>query len=160
MDYTSTAFMLIFQNFIRILIQSTFIVQLLQGRHCNRVKVLKNGPSKICGRQHLKHLKRYGLLCLGRPYHLKLFKGCLLQILLGPFLNTLTQLLFIVSFDLTWLVFLNSVAIQNLQCDINFCFLGFLRWNNHISKIFENLQFQKHFTYSSLYLTIKYILNI
>ena len=26
------------------------------------VKVFKNGPSKICGRQPLKNLKRYGLL--------------------------------------------------------------------------------------------------
>ena len=26
------------------------------------VKVFKNGPSKICGRQPLKKLKRYGLL--------------------------------------------------------------------------------------------------
>ena len=26
------------------------------------VKVFKNGPSKICGRQHLKNLKRYGQL--------------------------------------------------------------------------------------------------
>ena len=25
-------------------------------------KVFKNGPSKICGRQPLKHLKEYGLL--------------------------------------------------------------------------------------------------
>ena len=45
-------------------------------------KVFKNGPSKICGRQPLKNLKRYGLLT-----------GCLLQILLGPFLNTFSHLL-------------------------------------------------------------------
>ena len=38
-----------------------------------RVKVFKNGPSKICGRQCLKNMKWYGL-----P-----------QILLRPFLNTL-----------------------------------------------------------------------
>ena len=29
---------------------------------------------------------------LGRPYHFKFFKGCLPQILLGPFLNTLSHL--------------------------------------------------------------------
>ena len=28
---------------------------------------------------------------LGRPYHFKFFKGCLPQILLGPFLNTLSH---------------------------------------------------------------------
>ena len=42
------------------------------------VKVFKNGPSKICGRQLLKNLK--------------FFKGYLPQILLGPFVNTLTQM--------------------------------------------------------------------
>ena len=31
---------------------------------------------------------------LGRLYHFKFFKGCLPQILLGPFLNTLTHLFF------------------------------------------------------------------
>ena len=29
--------------------------------------------------------------CLGRPYRFIFFKGCPLQILLGPFLNTLTH---------------------------------------------------------------------
>ena len=33
------------------------------------------------------------MVCLGKPYHLKFFKGSLLQILLGPFLNTLTLML-------------------------------------------------------------------
>ena len=47
-------------------------------------KILKNGLSKICGRQPLKNLKWY---CWGRPYHLKFFKGCL------PFLNTLPHLI-------------------------------------------------------------------
>ena len=36
---------------------------------------------------------------LRRPYHLQFFKRCLPQILLGPFLNILTQMLF--SFCLT-----------------------------------------------------------
>ena len=35
-----------------------------------------------------------GSLYLRRPYHLIFFKGCLPQFLLGPFLNTLTQLVF------------------------------------------------------------------
>ena len=29
------------------------------------------------------------MVCLGRPYHFKFFKGCLPSILLGPFLNGL-----------------------------------------------------------------------
>ena len=51
-------------------------------------KVFKNGPSKMCGRQGFKNLKWYGLL----TYHLKFFKGCLPQILLGLFLNTLPHM--------------------------------------------------------------------
>ena len=93
-----------------------------------RYKILKNGPSKICGRQSLKNFKRYGLpyhftsnflkavfhkfymlnswilcpiswiLCLhsrilwGGPYLFKFFKGCLPQILLAPFLSTLSHI--------------------------------------------------------------------
>ena len=34
------------------------------------------------------------VLCLGRPYHFNFFKGCLPQLLLGPFLNTLTWILY------------------------------------------------------------------
>ena len=45
-----------------------------------RDKVFKNGPSKICGS------------CLSRTYHFKFFKGCLPQILLGTFLNTLSHI--------------------------------------------------------------------
>ena len=33
------------------------------------------------------------MVCLGRPYHFKIFKGCLPQILLGLFLNTLPHLI-------------------------------------------------------------------
>ena len=50
------------------------------------VMVFKNGPSKICGREPLKNWS--DMVCLSRPYHFKIFKGCLPQILLGPFLNT------------------------------------------------------------------------
>ena len=32
-------------------------------------------------------------LVIGRPYHLRFIKGCLPQILLGPFLNNLTQII-------------------------------------------------------------------
>ena len=33
------------------------------------------------------------MVCLNRPYPFKFFKGCLRQILLGPFLNTLLQMI-------------------------------------------------------------------
>ena len=53
-------------------------------------KVFKNGERKICRRQLLKYLSY--MVCLIRPYHLQFCKGCLPQILLGPFLNILTQM--------------------------------------------------------------------
>ena len=45
------------------------------------VKVFKNRPSKICGRQHLKNFKSTSNIL-----------NCLPQFLLGPFLNALTHL--------------------------------------------------------------------
>ena len=55
----------------------------------------KKGRSKICGRQSLKNLKGYGLPKADHaPF--KFFKGCLPQILLGPFLNTWTQLILLI----------------------------------------------------------------
>ena len=39
------------------------------------------------------------MVCLGRPYNFKVFKGCLPQILLGPFFNTLTQMYLLSSRD-------------------------------------------------------------
>ena len=43
---------------------------------------------------------------LGRPYHFKFFKGCLPQILLGLFLNTLTH---ISLFKKIWMFFIRIV---------------------------------------------------
>ena len=34
------------------------------------------------------------MICLDRPYHFKFFKGCYPQILLGPFLNTVTKIFY------------------------------------------------------------------
>ena len=47
------------------------------------VKLFKNGPSKICARH---------IACLSRPDHFRFFKGCPPNILLGPFLNTLSHI--------------------------------------------------------------------
>ena len=44
------------------------------------VRVFKNGPSKICGRQPKQ------------TFFFKFFKGYLPQVLLGPFLNTFSQI--------------------------------------------------------------------
>ena len=60
--------------------------------------------SKICGRQPLKALKC--MVCSGRPYHFKCFKGCLPQILLGPFLNTLPQIYMPLKISWNWMIIL------------------------------------------------------
>ena len=49
-----------------------------------RVKLFKNGPSKICGRRPLRCLKS-DMVCREIIYHLNFFKGFLPQILLSPF---------------------------------------------------------------------------
>ena len=54
------------------------------------VKVFKNGPKYLWKTAFKKF--QTNQICLGRPYHFKISKGCLPQILLGPFLNTLTNL--------------------------------------------------------------------
>ena len=57
---------------------------------CKWYKVFKNGPSKICGRQPLRNWR--DMICLSKPYPFKFSKGYLPQILLGPFLNTFSQM--------------------------------------------------------------------
>ena len=53
-------------------------------------KVFKDRPTKTCGRQPLKNLIGYGVF--KQTISLQIFKGCLPQKLLGPFLNTLSHL--------------------------------------------------------------------
>ena len=64
------------------------------------------------GRQPLKNLKWYGLPQQTISLHFKFFKGCLPQILLGPFLKTLIHLIFRFSFrilghscDSVWVIY-------------------------------------------------------
>ena len=66
--------MVLIMSFVQVALSGTYIWD----------KVFKNGPSKICRRQPLS-----------RPYAFKVFKGCIPQILLGPFLNTLSHIPFI-----------------------------------------------------------------
>ena len=73
-------------------------------------KVFKSGTSKICGRQSLKILK--DMVCLNRPYPFKFFRGCFLQILLVPLLNTWTQV--ILQLLLIFLVFRYCRNIRNI----------------------------------------------
>ena len=57
--------------------------------YCIWDKVSKNGSSKICGRHPLKNLKGYGLK---QTISFEFFKGCIPQILFGPFLSILSHL--------------------------------------------------------------------
>ena len=58
--------------------------------HIIWVKIFKNAPSKICGTHPLKRLTC--MVCLGRPYLFKFYKGCFPQVFLGLFLNTWSHL--------------------------------------------------------------------
>ena len=88
-------------------------------------KVFKNGPSEICGRQPLKNLV---MVCLNRPYHFKFFKGCLPQISLGPFLNTLSHL-FLQQINVSHLSSFANVSVNycHLKCNGNHCLHIFIR---------------------------------
>ena len=52
------------------------------------------------------------MVWLGRPYDFKFLKGCLPQILLDPFFNTLTQM---ISGTVGWQLPNNSMLAQALQ---------------------------------------------
>ena len=88
-------------------------------------KVLKNGPvkfytSKICGRQSLKNLKWYGHL--STPYRFKFFKGCLPQILLGLFLDTLSQVIFLLLIS-NRNIYLKRCHFWSLSCVSFYCII-------------------------------------
>ena len=65
----------------------------------------------------------YYMVSLGRPYLFKFFKGCLPQILLGPFLNTLCHIIFPFS---NYHSFLHDV-IHNVMGNIKIYFIRFKR---------------------------------
>ena len=51
----------------------------------------KNHARIMNGTTHLRMDQKKN--CLSRPYHFRFFKGCLPQILLGPSLDTLSQMM-------------------------------------------------------------------
>ena len=57
------------------------------------------------------------MFCLGGPYHFNLFKGCLLQILLSPFLSTLTYVKFCLTM-LQWMPALNHFSIEKWKVHV------------------------------------------
>ena len=86
------------------------------SKHNKWVKVFKNGPSEICGRQPFKIWS--DMVCLSRRFHFKFFKGCLLQIFeYGPFLNILTQIYSKNHFILMNVnVFSKRVIVRKSEC--------------------------------------------
>ena len=63
------------------------------------------------------------MACLSRPYHFKFFKGYLPQVLLGPFLNSLTHLYikficsieYIDSYNMWWVFYTFINQISNVK---------------------------------------------
>ena len=53
------------------------------------------------------------MICLSRSYHFKFFNGCLLKILLGPFLNTLTELMLLLFFKKVMTPFMDRAQVIN-----------------------------------------------
>ena len=70
-----------------ILVYLTGIWKIAPEKNCSLVRVRVWTKVRVSFRVG----KNCPRTCLSRPYHFKSFKGCLLQILLGPFWNTLTH---------------------------------------------------------------------
>ena len=62
------------------------------------------------------------MVSLGRPYHFQFFKGCLLHIVLGPCLNTLTHLFFRTPFNDGWGDCSNIIAYLELALNLSYWF--------------------------------------
>ena len=67
------------------------------------------------------------MVCLGRPYHIQFFKGCIPHILLGTFLNTLTHLM----------VHSNNTLLSNHLQRLRFC-AEFMYFTTGTIKYFVN----------------------
>ena len=74
----------------RLIVACTMHVVRLSRPFCSKKKEKKKKNS----RQRLIVACTMHVVCISRPYHFKFFRGCLPQIFLGPFLNTLTQIYF------------------------------------------------------------------
>ena len=76
------------------------------GKWLFYMNVFKNGPSKVCGRQHLKNLKWH--VCL------EFFKGCLPQILHNLLLNTLSHIYQQFCEDI-WFLIVNLIELVSYR---------------------------------------------
>ena len=82
------------------------------------------------------------MVCLGRPFHLKFFKGCLPQILLGPFLNTMTQMCLssTIPDELKFADIVPGYKKQDVKDKSNYRLISFLPI---ISKLFEKVLYEQ-----------------
>ena len=80
-----------------------FLERLLKTIHNVYISIQEWTKSNLW-KEAFKKLEVIGSACLGRPYHFKLFKGCLPQILLGPFSNTLTHVIALLIEEIIWTV--------------------------------------------------------
>lgn len=97
--------------------------------------VLRNRPSKIYWSQSLKNLTWYSLF--KQPYHIRFLKDVFRKILLGPFFNILSQIIYIhyISFSKlkkvnTFFTFIHVTLVQTpqtFQTNINWWKWRFLR---------------------------------
>ena len=65
------------------------------------------------------------MVWLSRPYPFKFFKGCLLQILLGPFLNTLSHLYLVLEMlEIAFYLTLSAFIISFINIIFHYCNLN------------------------------------
>ena len=82
------------------------------------------------------------IICLNRPYKLNYFKGCLQQILLCPFLDTLSHMTFCLSacFNLIHTIYISALILLTLKNEKTdylrqWCVKRYFFWN--FDKIIE-----------------------
>ena len=88
--------------------------------------IFRNRPSKICGRQHLKNLKGYGRFKQTIYITSDFFNGCLPQILLCPFLNSLSHTASLCNFSDFALNFLTTLWYSFIKVHIKYANVKYL----------------------------------
>ena len=66
-----------------------------------KMRMIHINGAKYARMDQVKFVEDSLMVCLNRLYHFNFFKGCLAQIILGPFLNTLSQVKIVVNNDVS-----------------------------------------------------------
>ena len=122
-----------------------FLERLLKTIHVYMGKSIQEWTKSNLWKEAFKKLEVIGSACLGRPYHFKLFKGCLPQILLGPFSNTLTHVVALLIEEVIWTVRLLLLPSITL-CPYSSSYW----WYNKFDKFAKFYYTLKHFVQMSL----------